>query len=47
VSRVSPGGAVPGEQSIAANAVYLAGPKRIHGTPFWMEVVDVLRQHFA
>jgi hypothetical protein len=44
---VSPDGAAPGEQSIAANAVYLAGPKRIQGTPFWTEAVEVLRQRFA
>ena len=39
--------AAPAEHSIAANAVYPAGPKRIQGTPFWIEAVDVLRQHFA
>ena len=44
---VSPDGPAPGEQSIAANAVYLAGPKRIQGTPFWTEAVEVLRQRFA
>jgi hypothetical protein len=44
---VSPDAAAPAERSIAASAVYLAGPKRIQGTPFWIEAVDVLRQHFA
>jgi hypothetical protein len=44
---VSPDAPAPPEHSIAANAVYLAGPKRIQGTPFWIEAVDVLRQHFA
>ena len=39
--------AAPAERSIAADAVYLAGPKRIQGTPFWIEDVDVLRQRFA
>jgi hypothetical protein len=40
---VSPDAAAPAEHSITANAVYLAGPKRIQGTPFWIEAVDVLR----
>ncbi len=44
---VSPDAAAPAEHSIAANAVYLAGPKRIQGTPFWTEAVEVLRQRFA
>lgn len=39
--------AAPGEQPIAANAVYFAGPKRIQGTPFWIEAVDFLRQRFS
>jgi hypothetical protein len=30
---VSPDAAAPGEQSIGANAIYRAGPKRIHGSP--------------
>jgi hypothetical protein len=44
---VSSDAAAPAEHSIAANAVYLAGPKRIQGTPFWIEAVDVLRKRFA
>ena len=43
----SPDAAAPAERSIAPDAVYLAGPKRIQGTPFWIEAVDVLRQRFA